>query len=203
MNRDDFAPFSLWPIRVELPGKAGLTLWGGGGGDDDRLLAEGDRLLLFTGPTQLRDFVRRDVRCNLTELLGYQSMQRALQPAAANLQLEPVMSSSLVEVGQWLSAPRWDWDVSTCAAVLDGLNLLWDAANTLDEELMRSSLRRETGVLGRLADALTFIEEQDIAETLAQLERNLIEEAYREVLSQVAARTVVEGPGGTTSSVCP
>jgi hypothetical protein len=200
MNQDDFAPFGLWPIHVELPGKAGLTLWGGGGGDDDRLLAEGDHLLLFTEPALLQDFVRRDVRSNLTELLGYQSMQRALQPAAANLQLEPVIEFSLVEVGHRLAAVRWDWDVSDCASVLDGLNLLWDVANTLDEALIRSSLRRETGVLGRLADALTFIEEKDIAETLARLERTAIEEAYRAVLSQVSARTVVEGPGGATSS---
>jgi hypothetical protein len=197
MNRDDFDPFALWPIHIEFPDKAGLTLWGGGGGDDDRLLARGDRLLLFTAPALLRGFVLGDVRCNLTELSGYQAMQRALQPAVTNLQLEPMTSFSLVEVGQYLSAPRWDWDMPSCATVLEGLNLLWDAANTLDEELIRSALRRETGVLGRLADALTFIDEKDISETLARLERKAIDEAYREVLSRVSVRTIVEDPGGT------
>jgi hypothetical protein len=192
MDRDDFVTFALWPIRVELRGRRGLTLWGNGGNEDDLVLAADSHLLLFTSAPLLRDFVRCDASCSLTGLTGYHELQHALRSDLANVPLDPVNTFALADVEHWLSASRWDWDLARCASVLDGLNLLWDTANTLGDEATRGSLRRDTGVLGRLADALTFVEEREISEVLAALGRAEIAHAFRDALSRLELRTLVD-----------
>jgi hypothetical protein len=192
MDRDDLAKLSLWPIRLELPIHRGLTLWGSGGDEADRVLAADGHLLLFTSAPQLRDFVQRGADCSFTGLAGYQELQRALRSDPASMPLDPVQVFALDEVERWLSAPQWNWDLARCASVLDGLNLLWDAASTLGDEVTRSSLRRDTGVIGRLADALTFVEEHEISESLAALDRAAIGQAFRDALSRLELRTAVD-----------
>jgi hypothetical protein len=182
---------TLWPIRLVLPTKQGLTLWGTGGAPDgvDRLLVVDSTLVLLASEFALRAFVANDHTSSLARLPGYDALRRAWQPPAGT----PLSASTidLVAVSLVLSQPVDSWTLEDCDEVLTGLNMLFDIANALGDATMRE--RFHTGVYRDLLDRLTFIEADKIGPTLAGIDTRAIITVLLGDLTRVDHATMLLG----------
>ncbi|MFH1464206.1 MAG: hypothetical protein ABIO70_07455 [Pseudomonadota bacterium] len=134
---------------------AGPTLWGGGGGEKDLVLAHAGRALLFPDLAAMWAPVRAAEPCNMACLDGYQRLAAALDPPP---DVNP-LHHPLTDILRWMSAPRWRWSPTRCATVLNGINLLWDLASTLERDDLRARLR-PSAPLGSVSNVLTFADRE-------------------------------------------
>lgn len=139
-----------WPVRLHLLDAHGVTLWSGG--DTDLLLAGDNRILLFATSWELRHFVLSGARCNLERRPSYVKLRDYLKRGSdKRLRIED-RDYSLDRVLRWLSKERMS--DATQLEILDTLNLLWDAANTVGNNRTLRVLR--TTRFRRFLDSLTF-----------------------------------------------
>jgi hypothetical protein len=182
---------TLWPIRLVLPTKQGLTLWGTGREPDgvDRLLVVDNMLMLLASEFALRTFVANDHTSSLTRLPGYDDLRRAWQPSADTAL--SAFTIDLVAASMVLSQPVDTWTLEDCDEVLTGLNMLFDIANALGDATMRE--RFHTGVYRDLLDRLTFIEADQIGPTLAGIDTRAIITVLLGDLTRVDHATMLLG----------
>ena len=93
-------------------------------------------------------------------------------------------SYNFVHIRCALNARQWSqWDMKTCASILDGLNLLWDMANSIDEQRTLELFTEETAI-HQLADVLTFANAERRSE-LDSLDKTSTAETYATCLDSI------------------
>lgn len=185
MTEADFEACSLWPILVDFGDGAAYTLWGSGGGDDDRLLAVAGRLRRFRRWPRLVEWVLADDASNMAALAGYAALKSRLRSPGNRVPEEP-KRYPFAEVQRWIAGGSAASTAARAATTLDCLNLLWDAARTLELAAVQAQLRRGASPLGAFMDALM------VARDGAELPWSAIAAAYDDVCEQIAARWDVE-----------
>lgn len=140
-----------WPIYLRLPEREGIALWGAVEGGADHLSNDGRHILLVKTPAALGALRGRvlwpdpqRLASTLAELErdGIEQFERQI----VGVDLCRGLLWSLREVARWPRAVRDE--------MLNGLNMAWDMATTLDHAETLDELR-PYAPLGILADALT------------------------------------------------
>ncbi|HEX5505066.1 MAG TPA: hypothetical protein VFW96_20790 [Thermomicrobiales bacterium] len=182
-----FEDLQLWPIRIRLSGRTGYTLWASGD-KDDILLALCGTMLLFRTKDGLRAFVENEHSCNLSQLNGYRRLRRILGTGGGTWNgVVPYHTYNFDRTARALSGGDWGrWNLRTCKAVLDCLNLIWDmAALAGDAEAIA---HQEGGSeLHALLNTLTFTSRKE-SHLLAGFDTEQIRDIYLGDLSSLARR---------------
>jgi hypothetical protein len=140
-----------WPIYLRLPEREGIALWGSVEGGAEHLSNDGRHILLVKTPAALGALRGRvmwpdpqRLAATLAELErdGIEQFERQI----VGVDLCRGLLWSLREVARWPRAVRDE--------MLNGLNMAWDMATTLDHAETLDELR-PYAPLGILADALT------------------------------------------------
>lgn len=185
-----FERCALWPIRIDLASPGGYTIWGNGGLEIDLLLASSDaanrRLLVFPDWPALRAFIRSAVSHNLSALPQYPLFAQSI--ASHSTAPTTIRDFPVVAVRTWLGASRWRFSLARCALILDCINLLGDAARTLDDPESLALLGPHTP-LSDFADALTFLDESTRLSTLSSITPAPIRQSYTHLLTRIIQRT--------------
>jgi hypothetical protein len=162
MVREEIADrIRIWAIHLTLSQRTGLTLWADVNGRDT-LLADDGRILIAEDAVVLRRFVVCDARSNLSTLETYLQLRSILEKVPEMADARASAYYDFCSMTQALSHSDWGvWSLDACSTVLDCLNLLWDAAVTLENDSVISVMDGRSG-LGELMNILTFINEEEL-----------------------------------------
>jgi hypothetical protein len=142
----ELSPIGLTVLRAQ----ALYALWAGTSGDD-LLLADQRGILVFRSLAALARFIGGKHRTNLSPLKGYRRAR-----ATADLRRSSVEWYRIDDAYDALSRRQpAEFDRRTCIKVVNALNLLWDAAQTLNDKEAEARLLGKAP-LARLLDILTF-----------------------------------------------
>lgn len=152
---DQFALVCLWPITITVDDERWFTIWGDGAGEKDVLLAAEGHLVLARSLSVLYEWV-----------LGSQSNLRSMPMGGAFI--DAVTNAQwptdrvdgeyeLSPIPQWLRAGWSGWSAAQVDTTLNTLNLLWDAAQSIDNRSIVDVLR-PNGRLGEFLDDLYQVE---------------------------------------------
>ena len=182
-----FQRAEMWPVRLRLPAKSGITVWGPIG-DDDKLLAAGGLVMLFRGEEALRRFLQTDPTHSLVASGGYQSFRTWAVEASG--WSSGSFNADCVWVRTQLRRPRWDrWSLSTSLQILSSLNTLWDVGITAEDDSINDRMAPDRP-LGRLMDLLDVFDVARNAE-LAGFDHQSVESEYEVVLKAADKRSIV------------
>ena len=143
----------VWPVRLELPGGGGCTLWGDALRGDDILLAAANRLVLAPTIAALIQFVLAEPSVNFLGRHGYDRLRAALSDGAQFASTVATLHA-LAALPAWIRADPDDWTHSEISNAINTLNMAWDVGRTIHDPATVASLKRGGGPLGEFVDAL-------------------------------------------------
>ena len=129
----------LWPIALRLDSGMWFTVWGSGGGEEDVLLAIEHHLVLSRSVLTLYERLRRGMSGNLGGLPNFGTFLGGMPSLSA--EHEVALQYPLAEVALWLQKGPATLSLSQIDATIDSLNLLWDAARTIEDDAIVGMLR--------------------------------------------------------------
>lgn len=168
MSEDVFERLGLWPIRLQFIEKEGFSLWGSGNEPDgpDLVLSAAGRVLLVPTLEELRQYVVRDTSSAMADLRGYAELRDLLRDES--LRISPALAVNYTHTLARMAKPSADWTSEGASDVLDALNMLSDIVRVLKDHDVEQRFRY--GVYRALVNELTFVEVDEIAAALADLD---------------------------------
>lgn len=197
-NGEFFQYIKIWPAKIRLFNRISYTLWSSVK-DDDLILGVGRNILLFGSLTSLGDFIINDIDSNINDSKAYGNLKNSITNRRDEWNhYRPDRSEWRFRFNFWfdfgrteklLKQENWsDWSIKACSDILNCLNLLWDAAVTVeDKRILRLLGGDDREDIGRLADILTTIDKDSLS-LLDELKRESVRDSFAECRNRISHR---------------
>src|SRR5258708_3318477 len=124
---------SIWILKVKLLDREGYTLWSNAG-EIDVLISIAQSVLFFKSRRALHDFVLSGIECNLSASSDYILLQNTTVEWHEKENIQVTKYNLNQPVKLLSNSNPTKWAKKTRANILNCCNLVWDMANTVNDQ---------------------------------------------------------------------